>query len=135
MQFKKTLFLFFGNPVVRGDELALSLIEPLSRAFPEHEFAEGNVDELGELARERELVLIDVVKGIGRVTVFEDVDAFAEAPRITMHDADLGTELKLLEKAEMLGKIRVIGIPWGYPEKKALQEVEREVEKIISAKS
>jgi len=64
----KTIYVF-GNPLVKEDSLPLKLIGKLRKEFPSLEFKEfDTVEDLTE----RELNIIDTVKGIKKVELIED---------------------------------------------------------------
>ena len=74
-----------------------------------------------------ELVIIDTAEGINDVTVFNDLAPFAAAPRVTMHDFDVLTNLRYLQKLGKLKKIRIIGIPAAIPEDEALRKTAEQI--------
>lgn len=110
----------FGNPDLPDDSLPLKLIPELQKKFPQIQFETKDPNEEWDVPEE--LVIIDTVQGIRAVTVFDDLAAFAPAPRVTMHDFDAYANLRLLQKLGKLRKIKIIGIPAAAPENEALQE-------------
>lgn len=118
--FKKTIYVF-GNPLVKEDSMPLKLIDKLKRKFPSFQFKE--FDTVEDLELEKELNIIDTVKGIKKVELIEDIDKIITDKIYSMHDFDLGYNLKLLKKMKMIGKVRIFGIPSGMKEKEAIKEL------------
>jgi Ni,Fe-hydrogenase maturation factor len=117
----------FGNPLVREDSLPLELIDNLRKEFPSLDFKEfDTVEEL----QERELNIIDTVKGIKKVELIEDIDKIITDKIYSMHDFDLGYNLKLLKKMKMIDKVRIFGIPMNMDKKKAFLELSRLLRKV-----
>jgi Ni,Fe-hydrogenase maturation factor len=124
----KTIYVF-GNPLVKEDSLPLKLIDKLRREFPSLELKE--FDTVEDLEIEGELNIIDTVKGIKKVELIEDLDKIITNKIYSMHDFDLGYNLKLLKKLKMIDKVRIFGIPEGMSEKKALLELCKMISKVI----
>ena len=123
----KTIYVF-GNPLVKEDILPLKLIDKLRKEFPSLEFKE--FDTIEDLT-ERELNIIDTVKGIKKVELIEDIDKIVTDKIYSMHDFDLGYNLKLLKKMKMIDKVRIFGIPMKMNEKEALLELCRIIAKVF----
>lgn len=122
IMFKKTIFVF-GNPLVREDSLPLKLIDKLRKEFPSLEFKE--FDTVEDLDFDKELNIIDTVKGIKKVELIEDVDKIITDKIYSMHDFDLGYNLKLLKKMKMIDKVRIFGVPIKIDKKKAFSELRK----------
>jgi Ni,Fe-hydrogenase maturation factor len=118
--FKKTVYVF-GNPLVKEDSMPLKLIGKLRKKFPSLEFKE--FDTVEDLDLEKELNIIDTVKGIKKVELIEDIDKIITKKIYSMHDFDLGYNLKLLKKMKMMDKVRIFGIPSDMKEKEAMKEL------------
>jgi Ni,Fe-hydrogenase maturation factor len=118
--FKKTIYVF-GNPLVKEDSMPLKLIDKLRRKFPSLQFKE--FDTVEDLDLENELNIIDTVKGIKKVELIEDIDKIITDKIYSMHDFDLGYNLKLLKKMKMIDKVRIFGIPSNMKEKEAMKEL------------
>jgi hypothetical protein len=125
--FKKTVYVF-GNPLVKEDSLPLKLIGRLRKKFPSLEFKEFDTAEDFEL--EKELNIIDTVKGIKKVELIEDIDKIITDKIYSLHDFDLGYNLKLWKKMKMIEKFRVFGVPAGMKEKEALEQLCDKISKI-----
>ncbi|OGI12399.1 hypothetical protein A3K64_01040 [Candidatus Micrarchaeota archaeon RBG_16_36_9] len=118
----------FGNPLVKEDSLPLKLINKLKKEFPSIEFKEFDTTE--DLEIKKELNIIDTVKGIRKVELIEDIDKIITDKIYSMHDFDLGYNLKLLKKMKMIEKVRIFGIPVNMKEKKAFLELCKLISKI-----
>jgi len=112
----------FGNPDLPDDALPVRLLPKFRERYPEHTFTLR--DPLEEWDVPRDLVILDTVRGLTQVRVFDDLDAFADSPRVTLHDFDLGTTLKWLRKLGKLPAIRIVGIPVGISPEEAIRQLE-----------
>jgi len=112
----KMQILVFGNVLVEGDNLALKLMERLREEFPDVEFIE--LDPSEELQNYgRNLRIIDAVMGIDEVRVLklssvEDFEKVEIGKVYSMHDFDLGYNLKLLKKMKLIDSVEVICLPF-----------------------
>ena len=113
--------LVFGNPDLEMDSLPLRILPELEKRYPNIDFCVLDPNE--ELDVEGDVVVIDTVVGFGRVAVFEGLDTFQNAPRVTMHDFDALANLRFLQKLGKLGKVTVIGVPPGMNGREAVKEI------------
>ncbi|MFH1978335.1 MAG: hypothetical protein ABIJ92_03350 [Candidatus Aenigmatarchaeota archaeon] len=127
MQPKKIFVL--GNPLVEQDSLPLKLIKPLSKKFPDIEFEEIDPTENLEVIG-RNPVIIDTILGIKEVRVLTDIDKIELSPNYSMHDYDLGFNLKLLRKMDMLESVFIIGVPDKITKEQALEQISKEIKKL-----
>lgn len=111
----------FGNPLVKEDSLPLRLIDKLKKEFPSLQFKE--FDTVEDLELEKELNIIDTVKGIKKVELIEDIDKIITEKIYSLHDFDLGYNLKLLKKMKMIDKVRIFGIPIKISEEEAFEQL------------
>lgn len=116
----KTIYVF-GNPLVKEDSMPLKIIDKLRKEFPSLLFKE--FDTVEDLDLEKELNIIDTVKGIKKVELIEDIDKIITDKIYSMHDFDLGYNLKLLKKMKMIDKVRIFGIPSNMKEKEVMKEL------------
>jgi Ni,Fe-hydrogenase maturation factor len=119
----------FGNPLVKEDSLPLKLIENLRKEFPSIEFKE--FDTVEDLELDKELNIIDTVKGIKKVELIEDIDKIITDKIYSMHDFDLGYNLKLFKKMKMIDKVRIFGIPSNMDEKVAFEQLKKLIKSIL----
>ncbi len=112
----------FGNPDLAFDSLPLQILPELEQRFPEIEFKTKDPNEEFEIPEE--LVIMDTVEGIDNVMLFENLKRFADHPHVSLHDFDLWSQLKYLQKLGKLKKIKIIGIPPDIARGEALKTVE-----------
>ena len=104
------------------DNVPVRLKPRLESRFPDIEFIIQDPNEnLKPL--DRELVIIDTVTGPADVVIIDDVDKVEMSATCSMHDFDLGFNLKLLKKIGMLEKVRIFGVPMGMDEDKVLEKL------------
>ena len=125
----KTVYVF-GNPLVREDSVPLKILGRLKKRFPSLDFVEFDTTEDLE---ERDLVILDTVKGIRKVKIIDDVDKIVAEKVYSMHDFDLGQNLRLMKKMKMVDSVVIIGVPMGMDDKKAFAEVCKQIEKIAES--
>ncbi len=61
-----------------------------------------------------------------------NIDKFAETKAISLHDFDLGLNLKLAKKMGKIKKILIIGVPPNINEEKAVKEITRIISNLSS---
>lgn len=118
-----------GNPLVKIDALPLRLLPALRKKHPELNFIEFDPSE--DFPKEEKLMLIDTVINAKDVQMFDNIDQFAETKAVSLHDFDLGTNLKLAKKMGWVKKVIIIGVP---PKMKETVAVEK-ISKIITTLS
>ncbi len=110
-----------GNPLVKEDSLPLRLLPLLRKSIPSINLVEFEPTE--DIPHETELVFIDTVINAKDVMLFDDVDAFVDAKALSVHDFDLGMNLKLAKKMGWLKKVKIIGVPPQMDEQDAVKKV------------
>lgn len=112
-----------GNPLTEKDSLPLKLLPQLRNLFPEINFQ--HLDPTENFPEEENLVLIDSVVGIDKVRVLSlgDLDKVELSPQCSVHDFDLGFQLKLMKKLGKLKDVNIVGVPFDYGEEKAVEEI------------
>ena len=108
----------FGNPDIVMDSLPLTLMPKLAEALPEHTFV--NLDPNEDWDVPRHMVIIDTVVGLEEPRVFEGLEHFMKAPRMTCHDFDAYANLLLLKKLGKVDDTIILGLPPGYDADKAI---------------
>ena len=96
--------LCFGNEFVEEDSSAKQLADELR--MPDVEFIK--CDSLDGI--KGDVVILDVVKGLDDVRLIP-LEKVKDFHPVTMHDFDLGTELKLRKSVGEINKVTIIGIP------------------------
>ena len=125
---KKHKILLFGNPMLKEDSLPLKLMPRLIKKLPQVEFKEFDPND--NLENEgRSLNIIDCVQKIKKVTLITEIDRIETSKIYTMHDFDLGYNLKLLKKMDYLDEVRIFGVPMRMKEDEAFKQLV----KLISA--
>lgn len=119
--------LVFGNPLIEKDNLALKITPKLREVFPEIEFKEldpsENLDKEG-----KHLHILDVAEPnfaearILHLESEEDFEKLQTQKVYSMHDFDLGYNLKLLKKLKLIDSVDILCIPYDLNEKKAFDQ-------------
>jgi len=107
---KKQRVYVFGNELLDFDNMPIKLLPKLRQLFPEIEFVITDPNENVKPENGR-LYIIDTVMGLSRVMALTDVDQLADEPKYSMHDFDLGFQLKLLKKIGQLKHVTIFGVP------------------------
>ncbi len=112
----------FGNPLLKEDSLPLKLLPELRKAFPDLDFVEfdpsDNIHELG-----KELIIIDTVSGIKNVRIIENIGSIETDKIHSLHDFDLGQNLRLMKRLGMIEKVRIIGVPMTMGKNEAFNQI------------
>jgi Ni,Fe-hydrogenase maturation factor len=123
--------LVFGNELVKSDSLALVVAREISQSGKLKDVEFKELDAVEEIQNEgKDLVILDVVQGIKKLTIITDFDQLKNSQIYTLHDFDLGMNLKLLKKLGYIETIRIIGIPMNWKKEKAIAEVKSAIEKL-----
>lgn len=120
----------FGNPLLEEDSLPLKLMPFLRQEFPGIEFIEfdptGNLSEMG-----RNPVIIDSVQGIEKVIIIQDTGQIAEGKPCSLHDFDLGLNLKLLKKIGSIDSVLVFGVPMKGQKEKIKKDLKEKINRFL----
>src|SRR3989338_3362464 len=102
----------FGNPLVEEDSLAIKLIPSLQKKFPNIQFVIADPNENFPSKGEKDLIIIDTVKGIKKPRILDlvELEKISLTP-ISPHDYDLMLHLQILRKLKKIDKIKIIGLP------------------------
>ena len=103
----------FGNQDIPDDSQSFEYMEKLNADFPAIEFIFIKPNEDLPFVNEKYVVIIDAVEGLSTAKLFEnaDLDKIKLSPRASVHDFDLGFQLKYLKKMGKLGDVTILGIP------------------------
>lgn len=110
----------FGNPMMKDDTLAVRVAESIKNNFPEIEFI--HLDPNEEI-NGNEVFILDVAKGIKKISIINDLDKLEIGKKVSLHDYDVAFSLKLMKKVGMIKKVNIIAIPIDYGFQKACREV------------
>jgi len=100
----------FGNP---DSELDNRVFE-ITNKFPDlANFKLVKPNEDLPFTDEKEIIIMDTVQGIDEVTELNEteLDKLVSERSVSVHDFDLGFQLKYLRKLGKLNKVKIIGIP------------------------
>jgi Ni,Fe-hydrogenase maturation factor len=115
-----------GNPLLKEDSLPVKLLPMMREEFPEIVFEEfdpaGSLEDLG-----RDPVIIDTVAGIDDFIEITDLEQIADQKMYSLHDFDLGINLKLMKKMGMLNSVRIIGIPTYFEEEEVMEHLRKRI--------
>ena len=131
MHFMK--LLVFGNVLVEKDNLALKLLPKLQKQFPQIEFK--HIDPTENLEAEienKKLFILDVVEGIKKVMIINDINKLQTNKLYSMHDFDLAYNLKLLKKIGKLKEVEIIGAPMEMDEGEAFNQIQFTLKKCVA---
>jgi len=119
------IIYIFGNPDLPMDSLPLRLLPQLRKQFPDITFEVKDPNEDWDVTED--LVVIDTAVGVKDVTVFNDLNSFTPAPRLSMHDFDALANMRLLQKIGKIKTVKIIGVPPEMGEEEAMEKVVTEV--------
>jgi len=115
----KNIICVFGNPDIEMDSLPIRILPDLRKRFPDIDFVVLDPNEEWKIPED--MIMIDTVVGIKELTVFNDLNHFIEAPRVSVHDFDAFFNLIYLQKLGKLKKIKIFGIPPSMTETDAVE--------------
>lgn len=85
----------FGNNDVPGDSLEIKIVKPNEDV----EFDSKNP------------VILDTVEGINKIKILKNINEIQKIKSSTVHDFDLGFQLKYLKKIGKIDGVTIIGVP------------------------
>jgi Ni,Fe-hydrogenase maturation factor len=101
----------FGNEDVKEDNVAFEVAEKLKKEFSKIEFVKIKPNEDLPFTNEKFVIILDAILGIEEVVEILDLNNLVISESTTVHDFDLGFQLKYLKKIGRLGKVVIIGLP------------------------
>lgn len=113
-----------GNPLLEQDSLPVRILPELKKLFPNINFSE--IDPTEEFPDEENLIIIDTEMNTNKVRILdklEDIEKIQSSPALSLHDFDLGFQLKLAKKLGKINKITLICVPSESKEEKLLEEL------------
>lgn len=115
--------LIFGNELVEQDSLPIKILPKLKELFPKIKFKHIDpVENLKNQIEEKHLVIIDTVKGINKTQLI-NLKQIKTQKVYSMHDFDLGYNLLLLKKLNLIESAIIIGVPMGISEETAIEGI------------
>ena len=110
----------FGNPYLPEDSLAIRLADNLQlqdfefvKSFNPSDLLDGKFD-----------FILDVAKGIEKITFINNPNKLNMRKLYTLHDFDLGFFLQLMSATGQMKSVNIIAVPDNYDLNKALSELE-----------
>lgn len=100
-----------GNPDLEEDNAAIKLIPWLKKKYPKAEIKIEDPSGGLEPPQAGGWLIVDACQGINKITEFEDLDKFESLRRVSVHDYEVVTELKLLKKLGKIKKLTILAIP------------------------
>jgi Ni,Fe-hydrogenase maturation factor len=117
----RTIYVF-GNPILNFDNTPIKLVPELQKKFPDIKFVIQDPNE-NLHPENKELIIIDTALDIDKVKILDDIDKIQLSPQYSLHDFDLGFNLKLLKKIGKLEKVTIFCVPPDIKQKQALDEL------------
>ncbi len=122
----------FGNPLLPFDSLPIKFVPRLQKIFPKIEFKIFDPSE-NLKPENKKLFIIDTVEGIEKVTLIKDILQIKTDRIHSLHDFDLGFNLKLLHKIGELEEVVIVGVPMEVrDEERVFEEVVEGINKIFN---
>ena len=112
-----------GNPLVEEDSLPIRILPKLRKQHPSIKFVEFDPTE--DLPREPELIFIDTVINAKEIMLIDDIDRFVQTKALSLHDFDLGLNLKLAKKMGWLKSVKILGVPPAMDDKETVEKISK----------
>jgi len=128
---KKFTVFVFGSSLLSKDRIAWDVADYIvkNRLTKSFEFILSDNPEEIIKTREKDIFILDVVKGIDEVCIIDDIEKLDEKGINTLHDFGLGFYLKLLREVREINKVTIIGIP--YETKDDICRLSKKVVKVL----
>jgi len=120
-----------GNILVEKDSLPVLLLPSLKKEYKDIDFVEFDPSE-DFVPENKTLTIIDTVLDIDKVILFHDINRINVGRVYSLHDFDLGYNLKLMKKFHMLDTVNIIGVPSGINKKGAIQQIKEIITSLSS---
>jgi len=103
----------FGNQDEPLDNKALEITEKLKTAFPAIHFTFVKPNEDLPFEDADKVIILDTVSGITKPMLLDetDIEKLSVSSYTSVHDFDLGFQLKYLKKLGKLRRVTIVGIP------------------------
>lgn len=103
----------FGNVDVPEDNFTFAVADKLKNMIREIKFVKVKPNEDLPFVGEKRVVILDAIEGIDKVAELKnaDLDKLVLSKSLTVHDFDLGFQLKYLQKIGKLGEVTIVGLP------------------------
>ena len=106
----------FGNPDNSIDNRPFKYLERLTKDYPDISFKNVSINADVPFDDDDEVFILDTVLGIKECVILTeaDLDKLITTSSSSVHDYDLGFQLKYLKKLGKLHKIHILGIPMDF---------------------
>lgn len=103
----------FGNEDLDFDNKAIRVAKKIDKNIKNCDFIYVKPNQDLPFVDREEIVIMDTIEGIEEITLITDgeISNTGFEKRTTVHDFDLGFQLKYLKKIGKLGKVTIIGLP------------------------
>jgi Ni,Fe-hydrogenase maturation factor len=103
----------FGNEDFEGDNRAFAVAKKLEHKLKDVQFVKIKPNEDVPFIDEEFTIILDAIEGIDKVIEVNDseLEKLILPPRSSVHDFDLGFQIKYLRKIGKLGKVTIVGLP------------------------
>ncbi len=103
----------FGNVDIEHDNKPILMINRLRSDFPQYSFIEVKPNEEVTFDNEDSVMIIDSIEGLFLPDIMDEsqIDQISAMSSSSVHDYDLGFQLKYLKKLGKINKVRILGIP------------------------
>lgn len=112
-----------------GDSLALDVCRKLRTRMKQFDFIEcETLDELIAVAAQksvRDPIILDVVQGLRRARLVQDLSELAVGTPSSLHDFDAGFFLRVAREGGVFDRVVIIGLPPALCVEKAVAEAQR----------
>ena len=119
-----------GNLLVEQDSLPIKILPTLRKELPNFDFIE--LDPSEDFPKEKTITIIDTVLDIKKVTLVKEIDKIQLEKICSLHDFDLGYNLKLMKKFGLIEKVTIVGVPDNIEEDKAVQQIKELITNLFS---
>ena len=119
-----------GNLLVEQDSLPIKILPDLRKVMPNYEFIE--LDPSEDFPKQKTLTIIDTVLDIKKVTLVKEIDKIQLEKICSLHDFDLGYNLKLMKKFGMIETVIIVGVPIDIKKKEAIKQIKDVITNLFS---
>ncbi len=119
-----------GNLLVEQDSLPIKILPDLKKEIPNFDFIE--LDPSEDFPKQKTITIIDTVLDIKKVTLVKEIDKIQLEKICSLHDFDLGYNLKLMKKFDIIETVNIIGVPVNIKEKEAIKQIKELITNLFS---
>ena len=119
-----------GNLLVEKDSLPIKILPDLKKKLSDFDFIE--LDPSEDFPKQKTLTIIDTVLDIKKVTLVKEIDKIQLEKICSLHDFDLGYNLKLMKKFGMIEKVNIVGVPTDIDDDEAVKQIKEVITSLFS---